>query len=568
MKSRILLALSFLVPSLHPVVSHAQWAADGSVLSAGVGNQTGPRAIPDGAGGAFVTWTDSRSGNLDVYAQRVDATGVVQWTSNGEAVRAAALNQSDPSIVSDGAGGAIIVWVEQRNNGSTDIYAQRIDGSGTPQWTVNGVEICGAQDNQEDPGVVSDGAGGAIVTWKDARGGGNMVADIYARRVDSAGVVQWTSDGVAICTAANAQTFPTLTPDGAGGAIITWSDNRDGLSLNIYARRVNATGTVQWTADGVALCAAANNQDAPTIATDGAGGAIVTWFDGRNGLTDIYAQRVNAAGALQWTADGIAICGAADSQNDPQVVSDGAGGAIVTWNDSRDAGTTVVDIYAQRVNGSGAAQWTADGVALCTAAGSQVFARITADDAGGAVVTWQDTRSGGLNYDIYAQRILSSGAVHWTANGVALCTAANGQIDPTIVGDGFGGALVAWGDLRSGSTFDIYGNRVTPGGAIPTGVGGTPAALSMVLGDSYPNPFSAGTALDLTLRREADVSVEVFDVAGRRVRAIELGRMSAGATRLAFDGRDDRARVLPSGVYFYRVRAADETVTRKMVIQR
>jgi len=567
MKSRLLLALSVLVPSIHPAMTQAQWAADGVVLSAGVGNQTGPRAIPDGAGGAFVTWTDSRIGHLDIYAQRVDATGEVQWTPNGDPVRAVALNQSDPGIVSDGAGGAIIVWVEQRNNGVTDIYAQRIDGSGTPQWTV--VEVCGAQHDQDDPSIVSDGAGGAIVTWKDARDGDNMKTDIYARRINSAGVAQWTSDGVAICTAANAQNFPTITTDGAGGAIITWSDNRtDGVTLDIYARRINFAGTVQWTGDGVAICTEANNQDAPAIATDGAGGAIITWFDARDGLTDIYAQRVNGSGAVQWDGDGIVICAATNSQYDPQIAFVGAGGAMVTWNDSRDVGTTDVDIYAQRVNGSGAVQWTADGVALCTAAGSQVFARVTADGAGGAVVAWEDTRSGGLNYDIYAQRINASGAVQWTGDGVALCTASNGQIDPTIVPDGVGGAIVAWGDVRNGATYDIYGNRVTPGGAIPTAVGGTPVAFSMVLGDNYPNPFAAGTTVDLALPREADVSVEVFDVTGRRVRAINLGRVAAGATRLAFDGRDDQARVLPSGVYFCRVRAANEAITRKMLIQR
>src|SRR5258706_15647539 len=46
----------------------------------------------------------------------------------------------------------------------------------------------------------------------------------------------------------------------------------------------------------VALCAATGIQDLPTIAADGAGGAIVTWEDQRGGNYDIYVQRVSAAG--------------------------------------------------------------------------------------------------------------------------------------------------------------------------------------------------------------------------------------------------------------------------------
>jgi hypothetical protein len=50
--------------------------------------------------------------------------------------------------------------------------------------------------------------------------------------------------------------------------------------------------------DGVALCTAANDQQHPTIAADGAGGGIVAWQDARDGSNDIYARRVLAGGGL------------------------------------------------------------------------------------------------------------------------------------------------------------------------------------------------------------------------------------------------------------------------------
>ena len=214
----------------------------------------------------------------------------------------------------------------------SDIYAQRVNSAGEVQWTADGVAISTAADNQVGPQLISDGSGGAIITWQDDRSGN---CDIYAQRVNSAGAVQWTADGVAISTAANNQQSPQLISDGSGGAIITWQDYRSGTSCDIYAQRVNSAGAVQWTADGVAISTAAIDQFNPQLISDGSGGAIITWQDYRSGNYDIYAQRVNSAGAVQWTADGVAICTAANSQDSPQLISDNSGGAIITWSDDR-----------------------------------------------------------------------------------------------------------------------------------------------------------------------------------------------------------------------------------------
>jgi len=397
----------------------------------------------DGAGGAIVTRYDLRGSNWNVYVQRVNASGAVQWTANGVAICTATGDQFTPTIVSDGTGGAIVTWYDNRS-GNNDIYAQRINASGVVQWTTNGVALCTAPEDQFTPTIASDGAGGAIVTWQDYRIGN---WDIFAQRVNASGAILWTTDGVALCTSTGDQSYPTITSDGAGGAVVTWQDNRSGSYTDIYAQRVNASGSVQWTTDGVAFSTATGWQMYPTITSDGAGGAIVTWQDNRSGNWDIFAQRVNAAGALQWTTEDVALCAVTGGQQSPQITSDGAGGAIITWQDLRSGAYD--DIYAQRVNASGVVQWTANGVALCTSTGDQSYPTITSDGAGGAIVTWQDNRSGSL-WDIHAQRVNASGAVQWTANGVALCAATGAQMQPQITSDGAGGAIVTWYDYRSG----------------------------------------------------------------------------------------------------------------------
>src|SRR5439155_709977 len=157
-------------------------------------------------------------------------------------------------------------------------------------------------------------------------------------------------DGVALCTATGSQQTPTVASDGAGGAIVTWFDNRGG-SFDIYVQHISSAGVVDpaWPANGRALCTASSDQARPVIVPDGAGGAILAWEDDRNGPGDIYAQHLLATGAVDggWPADGRALCSAADIQGAPAITSDGAGGAIVTWYDRRSAAN--YDIYAQHL---------------------------------------------------------------------------------------------------------------------------------------------------------------------------------------------------------------------------
>ena len=315
-------------------------------------------------------------------------------------------------------------------------------------WVQDGVALCTAPGDQYYATITSDGAGGTFVTWQDRRSGSND--DIYAQRLNAWGTAQWLTDGVALCTAPGDQQFPQIISDGAGGAIVTWYDGRSGI-YNIYAQRLNASGTAQWSSDGVALSttAARNNYLlSPTIISDGGGGAIVTWQDGRSGSWDIYAQRVDASGAVQWTANGVALCAATLDQMWPAITSDGAGGAIVTWNDSRNGHW---DTYAQRVNASGAVQWTADGVPLFTAEGGRSeIPTITSDGAGGAIVAWYDSRNGG--WDIYAQRVNALGSAQWTTNGVALCTEGGISIIPRSLPMAQAAPLLRGGTDAAGAT--------------------------------------------------------------------------------------------------------------------
>jgi len=580
MSSRIqprLLLLAILASSAWSAPAGAQWRTDGAPVCTAPSNQFTPAIVADGAGGAIVAWYDYRGGGADIYAHHALASGAVDpaWPEDGRALCTASGGQYSPVIVADGAGGAIVVWQDDRGGNSSDIYAQHVLASGVvdPTWPGNGRGLCTASDDQIYPTATTDGAGGAVATWRDYRGGPDT--DVYAQHVLASGVVDpaWPGGGRALCTADGNQSVPTIAPDGAGGAFVAWSDLRNGTHSDIYAQHVLASGAVDpaWPADGLILCAAGGNQSGPTIVADGSGGAIVTWFDYRNGIdSDIYAQHVLASGAVDpaWPAGGRALCTAEGEQYSPIVVTDGAGAAIATWYDYR--GGAEADIYAQHVLASGSVDpaWPGDGRSLCTAAGEQVSPSIVADGTGGAVVAWFDYRSGPSS-DLHAQHVLASGATDpaWPADGQALCTAAGDQYSPALVVDGTGGVIVAWTDFRGGVYSDIYAHRVSIAGGVAAVEPGpaTPWGLRPI----RPNPARSQATIRLELPAPQRVTVEVLDPMGRRVRALVSGRqLPAGVHVLVWEGADDGGMPRKSGLYWIRASAPGRASARKLVLLR
>ncbi|UOK43666.1 MULTISPECIES: T9SS type A sorting domain-containing protein [Flavobacterium] len=493
--TKTLLTISILL--FKSIAGFAQWSTDTSInnpIGTEQRDQTAPRIVSDGNGGVIIAWVDFRQSttNSNIWAQRIDSNGVTQWLTSGVSICTALNNQDQVEIISDGNGGAIIVWSDRRYNSTyTDIFAQKINAAGVVQWTTNGVGICYAPNHNYNPQIIADGNGGAIITWMDNRTDGR--GDIYAQSINSSGVVQWTTNGIAICNIPDKESdlsdYPAIVSDGNNGAIITWADFRNGLNWDIYAQRVNSSGAIQWSDNGIVICDAANHQPDPTIISDNNGGAIIVWSDERNSGTstdvyDIYAQRVNSNGIAQWETNGITICSSLNSQQNPVLISDGNGGAIIAWEDFRSSNDSP-DLYAQRINSSGGAQWTTNGVPISTAADDQWLGNIIPDGNGGAIIAWQDERLGSSSADIYAQRINPNGAVQWTTNGAPISTAANIQRNPYLASDGNGGAIIAWEDYRTGTNYDVYAQRINMVGNLSTE---TVSYMNNSFVKAFPNP--------------------------------------------------------------------------------
>ncbi|HTZ52985.1 MAG TPA: IPT/TIG domain-containing protein [Spirochaetia bacterium] len=427
-------------------------------VSTAASNQDSCQVASDGVGGSVVVWEDSRGGLPSVYAQRLNGAGEPQWTMDGVPICTAASDSTaNCQIVSDGQGGAIVSWEDSRS-GTSDIYAQRVGASGNVQWPADGVAVCSATDAQYSPRMIPDGAGGAFITWYDYRSGTSY--DIYAQRLNGAGGSQWTANGVPVSAAAGNQAFPQITSDGAGGAVISWEDTRN-TNLDIYAQRLDGSGSPAWTVDGVAVCVATGDQRTLHLVGDGSGGAIIAWQDSRGGGTFVYSQRVDASGTPQWAADGVAASTVGTNEQLDQVVTDGSGGAILGWQDNR-FGTT--SVLAQRVSHSGAMLWGVNGLLVKNSSGSPREGQLVSDGTGGAEFVWWE--GAGYGAVVLAQRINASGGFEWSSNGVAVSTGAGDRSGCQLASLGQGGIVIAWVDSRNGSSnTDVFAQGIQADGA-------------------------------------------------------------------------------------------------------
>ncbi len=223
------------------------WNANGRLVCDKRFPQAYNKVYPDNNGGVFIAWCDQRDSiSNDVYVQRVRSNGTFSMPDTGLAITHDNFAQYRPEVTTDGKGGIIIGWFDYRNGPeypfNIDIYGQRIDSAGHIKWDANGKNICDAPYSQINTALVSDGNYGAVYAWDDRRAGISTY-DIYAQRVDSLGVPQWGTDDAPVSTATGNQYKPQIAA-ALGGYVICYEDTRNGISnYDIFCQKILSNGS-------------------------------------------------------------------------------------------------------------------------------------------------------------------------------------------------------------------------------------------------------------------------------------------------------------------------------------
>lgn len=485
----VLLALPFLAAS--PLPALAAWShspASGVNVSQVLEDQDNAVACEDGSGGVIIAWSDTRDVALsahDIWAQRLDRAGRPQWGAGGVLVCTAANGQFPVDIVPDGAGGAIVVWTDQRDfaTTATDLYASRLSASGARLWGASGVAVSAASGDQgatQQVAVAADGAGGVVVAWVDTRNASTST-DIYAQWLTPAGTNRWTANGRAICTASGSQFLVSIAVQPGGDMVAAWMDQRNSATTgnDIYAQRMTSTGSARWASQGVPACNATSDQTEPFVSFRLNGDVFVAFSDGRGGTNanDIYMSCLRSYDGTQlFGTNGWAVCTATQEQRRPRLVSDETGAVIVLWDDRRAFSSLGYDLFGQRYAYPNQASWAANGVVVISEFGDQNLIHAIPDGVGGAIAVWYDARNGGTEY--FGQRLNADGTRAWPAGGVAIARNPSATpSSPHLTGDGRGGAILTFdiGDPALTLDTDVLANRVDEWGVL----GGEPVLTSV-----------------------------------------------------------------------------------------
>ncbi len=483
---------------------HAVWEENG-VLITGVPGDEYDMAITEtiGDGGIIVAWRDERTGGPpDIYAARLDPDGNLPWTAGGVPVCTATGTQSYQMVVPDGAGGAIVAWQDERGPAMA-IFAQRLDPDGNPLWAVNGDSLFTEINGLQSLLMTSDGAGGAIVLWSDYRFGSY---DIIGQRIDENGDRLWGATGQPMTNLTDSQFPQAVIPAGGGEFILAYRDNRSGNN-DLYAQKFDLTGAVAWGATGAAMCTDPSSPGNIALVADGAGGAIIVWTDYRTGDEEVFVQKVDQWGNGDWAADGVAIADGIPTLGPPTITTDTEGGAIIgfvagTLGAGMDIHTTV-----QRIDADGDILWWPGGILASTGSWPTYSECICPDGEGGAIVLmydFRDTDQGTMA--LYAQKIDHDGTPRWTAGGRKVTSGfEDSDVDRTyMTSDLLGGAYCVWSDDRN-ADFDLFGSRINMYGGI--GPLSEPPVISSV--SDVPND-QGGRLMLRWMASEADTFPEAW----------------------------------------------------------
>ncbi len=82
---------------------------------------------------------------------------------------------------------------------------------------------------------------------------------------------------------------------------------------------------------------------------------------------------------------------------------------------------------------------------------------------------------------------------------------------------------------------------------------------------NFPNPFNSSTSIRYQIPRTADVQILIYDLMGRQIKTLYQGEQNAGYYTIEWNGLSDDNRLIPSGVYFYRMVSSDFQATEKMI---
>lgn len=357
----------------------------------------------------------------------------------------------------------------------------RVEGLGVGLCLVVSMALLGADvasaiwsNDPANPMIVADGAseqvqpkmvaiadGGFYVSWFDNAAGGY---DVRLQRLSASGAELWGHNGILVADRnLSSTTDYGLAIDAVGNALLAFNDDSQATE-RIVAAKISPAGTPLWGTPGIAVSNSTAFLASPRIAGTDDGDVVVAWFQD----PDTVLQRLDPTGAPQWTAGGVALAHTGDVFVLADLQATGASGeVIVSW-------VRYVSflgdkhLWAQKLDADGLPLWGAGHKQVFDLSGGSLqfgnFPEFWSDGAGGAVFAWYTSTP---VLQVRAQHLLAAGTEAFAHNGAEVSTDGSRlRVEPTAAYDSSSGeTTVYWVEKNSlQSQHGLYGQRFDSGG--------------------------------------------------------------------------------------------------------
>ncbi len=480
-------AALFLVGATIAAASWSEDAALNTAISDLAGDMIQPKLAPTPDGGAYISWLGNPGGGYNVYLQRVDEAGELQWNEPLLVADRSFSSTQDYGLSLDTSGNALLAFRDDRTSG-IQITAARIAPSGDFLWSEDGVQLSDGDDFKAAPRIVGTSDGGAAVAWTNNN-------DARIVRLDAAGRVQW--DDLLTQAGANGFSPAGLLAEDAGGTtgqVIVPLVQQGGFTTprHVYGQKYDANGNRLWGDPALLVDDLGSLQfgNFPSFVGDGAGGMVISWYF--TSPLQCYVQHVNAAGTLVFGPAVATSTNLSQTRSAPDVDYDPVAGEIYVFWRETDQFQNNPGVYGQRLSAAGERLWGDNGLELVPL-GSPDRTQVRTLVDGAEVFAFHAEEIAPARRHYRAARLDASGKSVWrdTTLEVATADSQKGRLQVALSAAGF--AMLAWEDDRGGSN-DIYAQNLSAHGSL--GPVDRPGLTGDLNGDGVVDVFDLLILLD------------------------------------------------------------------------
>jgi hypothetical protein len=441
---------------LAPTAS-AQWSPDptqNTAVADGAGEQVECQIVPRADGGCYISWFDAPSA-YDVKLQQLDADGREQWVHDGITVADRDLSWvQDYGLDVDAAGRAVLAYRDEDAT-TTAIFLNIVQPDGTLPFGTDGLMV----DNSSvaflaAPEVAATTDGDYVVAW-------TRDSQAVLQKYDLSGSPVWPAEVVLSDPGGDDLSVSDLKAADGGGVIVSLISEVFMSHRHLRAQKLDTDGNPLWGAVPPLIYEAGSLQmgNFPEFVSDGSGGAVLSWYQAASHLQS-YVQHLRPDGSEAFAHNGVPVSTSMTRQRvSPDAVYNRNTDEVFVFWVEEDLGQSQRGVYGQKLDATGARQWTDQGL-MVQPVDDTISGFVRAlPYADGAYVLFLEDQGGGPVLGL-GVRVDGDGNLVCASGVTPFSSAASGKGDLVAALNSQGMALAAWEDERGGG--DIYAQNFNP----------------------------------------------------------------------------------------------------------